>query len=99
MIGIEEERKMDLPAWARRIQQSRPFQFCVVPAIATVASTAYAAAHNDVSAISLVGIVDGVKVAAVPVALYVWGAMQHSPGSASFNPDGIVKRLVEAARK
>ena len=55
-------------------------------------------AHHDVGAITLMCLHLGVKTASVPVALYVWGAIQHSPGSASFNPDGSRNEAVVAAQ-
>ena len=88
-----------MPAWMRRIQQTRFFHLCIVPAVTLLGATAFECAHHDITAVTLDCLTVGVKAAAPMVVLYVWGAFQHSPGSASFNPDGTQNDLVAAVRK
>lgn len=74
---------MNLPPWARQIQQSPVFQV-VVAAILFAGPTFLQCAGTDLSQLSI----GCFKLGGLAAGTYIWGIIQHSPGSPAFNPNG-----------
>ena len=73
-----------MPAWLRRLQQSKIVQLIVIPTLITTVPALYQCAGNDFANLSI----DCFKKWAIAAVGYAFVVLQHSPGSASFNPNG-----------
>ena len=80
---------MALPPWVRQLQQSWIAQIAIAALIAT-APALYQCAGNDFSDLSIACF----KKWAVAAAAYLFAISQHSPRSASFNPNGTPNQQV-----
>lgn len=80
---------MTLPPWARRLQQAWWFHFVVAALImaGTTMFTCFGQANEFTVACFKNGLIAG--------AVYLFGMLQHSPGSASFTPSGEVNQPVK----
>jgi len=79
---------MTLPPWMRAIQQTYAFHVGVA-AFAMAGVTAFKF-FSDHSQFSWAGVTDGL----IAGGGYLFAALQHSPGSASFKPDGTPNKQV-----
>lgn len=87
---------MTLPPAIRYVQQQWWFSILVVPALIAAGPAFFECAGNDFAKLSL----NCFKVGGMAAIAYIIAALQHSPGSASFKPDGTpneaVNKVVEA---
>jgi hypothetical protein len=88
---------MTLPPVLRQVQQSAFVQAAVIPAAAVFIATVYDCFGHDLSHVGMACLKTGASTALPVVVAYVVGAFQHSPGSASFKPDGTENAMVKAA--
>ena len=79
---------MTLPPWARAVQQSYAFHILVVAFIVGGAAVFDCWGKSDTMTWACI------KGGLVIAGGYLFGIMQHSPGSASFKPDGEVNQPV-----
>lgn len=82
---------MQLPPWVRQIQQSKLVQLILIPALITAIPTIIQCAGNDFARMSL----SCLKLGGSAAVIYIVGMIQHSPGSANFNPSGTPNKQVE----
>lgn len=90
---------MTLPPWLRTIQQSWWFHILFIPFATVFFAALENCAGNDFANFSVACLLSSVKAVGAYAVVYVVGVLQHSPGSASYNPDGTLNQQVLMVKK
>lgn len=84
---------MTLPPFLRALQQSYLVQL-IIAGLVVGGGVTFACFKANNNMFSMDCVRDGL----VSAAIYLFGSLQHSPNSASFNPDGTLNKAVALER-